>query len=49
MLAWMNSAAHRQVILDRGFRQVGIGIALGLPMNAATAGATVVLDFGVVG
>ena len=48
MTAWMNSPPHREVILDRAFRQLGVGIALGLPVDHATAGATFVLDFGVV-
>jgi len=42
--AWLNSPGHRRVLLDPGFRHVGIGIADGTP--AGTAGATVTADFG---
>jgi uncharacterized protein YkwD len=42
--AWMHSAGHRRNILDRGFREIGIGIALGAPNGGA--GATYVNEFG---
>jgi uncharacterized protein YkwD len=41
---WMHSAGHRRNILDAGFREIGIGIALGSPTGGA--GATYVNDFG---
>jgi uncharacterized protein YkwD len=42
--AWMRSAGHRANILNRSFREVGIGIALGAPNGGS--GATYVNDFG---
>ena len=48
--AWMHSPPHRRVILDRAFRQVGIGVAPGVPVpGQAGDGATFVLDVGEVG
>ncbi|MDQ3849659.1 MAG: CAP domain-containing protein [Actinomycetota bacterium] len=47
VVAWMNSPGHRHNILDRGFRDIGIGVALGAP--AATHGlpaATYTTEFG---
>jgi uncharacterized protein YkwD len=43
--AWMHSPPHRAILLSRGFREVGIGIAAGSPGNAAS-GATYVGEFG---
>jgi uncharacterized protein YkwD len=43
--AWMNSAGHRANILNRGFRQMGIGISLGVPTGGSD-GVTVTVDFG---
>jgi uncharacterized protein YkwD len=42
--AWMQSPAHRAVILDRRFREVGLGVAGGIPSGGS--GATFVLDAG---
>jgi uncharacterized protein YkwD len=42
--AWMGSAPHRANILQRRFRDVGIGLAPGLPVGGA--GLTFVTDFG---
>jgi uncharacterized protein YkwD len=44
--AFMNSPPHRRVILDRDFRQIGVGVASGVPVAGQGAGATFVLDFG---
>jgi uncharacterized protein YkwD len=48
--AWMHSAPHRANILSRRYRDVGIGIAPGLPLRsrrlAGLAGATYTTDFG---
>jgi uncharacterized protein YkwD len=44
--AWMNSAGHRAVILDRDYRDVGVGIVAGVPVDAELPGATFVLDVG---
>lgn len=45
MRAWMNSAAHRRNILDRRFREVGVGVALGTP-TGRESGATYATEFG---
>jgi uncharacterized protein YkwD len=42
--AWMKSPGHRAVILDRRFREVGLGVAGGIPSGGP--GATFVLDAG---
>jgi uncharacterized protein YkwD len=45
--AWMNSPGHRAVILDRHFRDIGVGVALGVPVDDdSMPGATFVLDAG---
>jgi uncharacterized protein YkwD len=44
--AWMNSPAHRAVILDRDFDDMGVGVVAGVPVESALAGATFVLDVG---
>jgi uncharacterized protein YkwD len=45
--AWLNSPPHRAILLDRRFRDVGIGVTPGLTGGATGVGATAVLDFGV--
>jgi uncharacterized protein YkwD len=42
---WMHSAGHRRNILDRRFREVGVGVALGTPGHGHS-GATYTTDFG---
>jgi uncharacterized protein YkwD len=42
--AWMHSAGHRANILNRSFREIGIGLALGSPHGRS--GATYVNEFG---
>jgi len=44
--AFMKSPPHRRVILDRDFRQLGVGVAPGVPVAGQGGGATFVLDFG---
>jgi len=45
--AWMDSPPHRAVLLGRGYRDVGIGVALGSPHGSAMgASATYTADFG---
>jgi uncharacterized protein YkwD len=44
--AWMHSPAHRHVLLDRGLRQVGVGIVWGSPSRAKSRAATYTADFG---
>ena len=46
MNAWMNSAGHKANILKKAYREVGIGIRLGVPTDEGV-GATVTADFGV--
>jgi uncharacterized protein YkwD len=47
MKGWMESSGHRHNILTRRFRHVGIGIALGAPVDAqGQAAATYTTDFG---
>lgn len=44
--SWMDSPGHRENLLRRSYRDVGIGIVLGVPVSDA-AGATYTVDFGV--
>lgn len=46
--AWMNSPGHRANILNRRFREIGIGIADGAPVKVSSSspGATYATDFG---
>jgi uncharacterized protein YkwD len=45
--AWMRSAAHRQVILMRRWRQIGVGVTFGSPLGPDGQGqATYTVDFG---
>jgi uncharacterized protein YkwD len=45
--AWMHSAGHRANILDRDYREIGLGIAPGAPKAGIPgAAATYVTDFG---
>jgi uncharacterized protein YkwD len=46
MTAWMNSAGHKANILKRAYKEVGIGIRLGVPSDNGV-GATITADFGV--
>jgi uncharacterized protein YkwD len=45
MNAWMNSAGHRANILKRSYKEIGVGIRLGVPSDA-TVGATITTEFG---
>jgi uncharacterized protein YkwD len=45
MKAWMKSPDHRANILRRSYREVGIGIVVGVPTSGGT-GATFTADFG---
>jgi uncharacterized protein YkwD len=44
--AWMNSPPHRHNILYSDFRQIGIGLALGVPDPSLGDGATYSTEFG---
>jgi len=46
MQAWMNSAGHRDNILNPAYREIGVGIALGNPARSDGAGATYATAFG---
>jgi uncharacterized protein YkwD len=48
MRGWMNSAGHRRNILDASFKEIGIGVTLGAPVDvsAATTAATYATEFG---
>jgi uncharacterized protein YkwD len=45
--AWMNSTPHRKNILYTDFREIGIGVVLGVPDPALGDGATYSTEFGV--
>jgi uncharacterized protein YkwD len=44
--AWMHSPPHRANILDRGFREFGVGVARGFPYGGGANAATYTLDLG---
>ena len=46
--SWMKSPGHRANILQRSFREIGIGVEPGVPvrLSASQAGATYTTDFG---
>jgi uncharacterized protein YkwD len=44
--AWMESPGHRDNVLKRSYREMGVGVVLGVPVSDA-AGATYTVDFGV--
>jgi uncharacterized protein YkwD len=47
---WLASPEHRHLLLDRGFRELGVGVATGAPRpgNPGLPGATYAVDFGVI-
>ena len=44
--AWLNSPPHRRVVLDERYREIGIGVAHGLPLSG-DPGATYAAELGV--
>jgi uncharacterized protein YkwD len=46
MNAWMTSSGHKANIVKKAYREVGIGIRLGVPSDEGV-GATITADFGV--
>lgn len=44
--AWLDSPPHRAIILDKRFRELGIGVTPGVTDGSTIPGATAVLDFG---
>jgi len=48
--AWMESPAHRRVMLGRRYRELGVGVEVGIPFGPAPrSGATYAADLGSVG
>jgi uncharacterized protein YkwD len=47
---WLSSPPHRHILLDPGFRELGVGIAAGAPRSVSSGlpGATYSVDVGVV-
>jgi uncharacterized protein YkwD len=47
---WLDSPPHRHILLDSGFRELGVGVAAGEPRErqSSVPGATYALDFGVI-
>jgi uncharacterized protein YkwD len=46
--AWMNSAGHRENILEAGFKEIGLGLAAGNPRDTSGEGGTYATEFGTV-
>jgi len=44
--SFMESPGHRRILLDKRYRDVGIGLVLGAPADVPGDGATLTLDFG---
>ena len=44
--AWLNSPPHRELLLDPGFRDFGLGIAAGAPESGVSGGATYTMLLG---
>ncbi|HMJ37419.1 MAG TPA: CAP domain-containing protein [Baekduia sp.] len=42
----LSSPPHRAILLDPGFRDLGVGVARGAPRGAGSGALTVTLDFG---
>ena len=42
----LRSASHRRIMLDRRFRDIGVGLMLGAPSTAIRGSATLTLNFG---
>ncbi|HYM58676.1 MAG TPA: CAP domain-containing protein [Solirubrobacteraceae bacterium] len=43
---WMRSSGHRANILRNQFREIGIGVEIGVPVRGSRSGATYTADFG---
>jgi uncharacterized protein YkwD len=44
---WMNSSSHREIMLSRSYRQVGVGVAIGAPVGGLGDNAAIyTADFG---
>ena len=49
LVAWMNSPGHRANILNRRFREIGIGVVTGAPQGSWEEAATYATEFGLRG
>jgi uncharacterized protein YkwD len=47
--AWMESRPHRKVLLDPQYRELGVGVAIGIPIEGSEpdTGATYAAELGV--
>jgi uncharacterized protein YkwD len=47
---WLDSPAHRHILLDSGYRELGVGVTAGEPRDdqSSLGGATYTVDFGVI-
>jgi uncharacterized protein YkwD len=47
---WLDSPPHRHILLDPGYRELGVGVAIGAPRatDSGLAGATYALDLAVI-
>jgi len=46
VVSWMNSPGHRRNMLNRRFREIGIGVVFSTPVKNAPASATYTTTFG---
>jgi uncharacterized protein YkwD len=46
VIAWMNSSGHRRNILNRRFREIGIGVVFSSPNHSSPVAATYTTTFG---
>jgi uncharacterized protein YkwD len=44
--SWMNSSDHREIVLNRRFRDLGIGVVAGSPLGALDGAATYASEYG---
>jgi uncharacterized protein YkwD len=44
--AWMESPGHKSNILKKDYREIGVGVVVGVPQTGLTGGATYTTDFG---
>jgi uncharacterized protein YkwD len=47
--SWLHSAPHRQVLLGRRYRHIGVGVALGSPFGGGRGRATYAANLGATG
>jgi uncharacterized protein YkwD len=48
LAAWMNSPSHRRNILDRKFKDIGLAVTYGVPIETISGGVTYVNNLGMV-